>query len=163
MRNIFIVIMVIGLVLVFYGVQRAQQEEVATVDPHAGHNHPPGEHPEPSDSRTQSPATGSGSVRASQFFDLSHPGYAVYQAEGCDTCHGSDLMGTRMAPPLVEVRQHFDVASLGEYLSDPDAYILDDPRLQGLDSQYQMQVMPAYDLSDEELEALGGLILGSKR
>lgn len=162
MRNISIVIMILGLVVLVYGMQRANQEESGTVDPHAGHNHPPGEHPESSPAPTQSPATQSRSVEASQFFDFSHPGYQVYNAEGCQTCHGSNLLGTRLAPPLVDVRKHFDLASFGEYLSDPEGYILDDPRLQGLDSQYQMQVMPAYDLTDEELEALGGLILGSK-
>lgn len=162
MRNISIVVMIVGLAVLLYGLQRSQEEEPVAVDPHAGHNHPPGEHPENSPAPTQSSATESRSVRASQFFDLSHPGYQIYTGEGCATCHGSDLLGTRMAPPLVDVRKHFDLASLGEYLSDPDAYILDDPRLQGLDSQYQMQVMPAYDLTDEELAALGGLILESK-
>lgn len=155
MKNIFLVGMLVGLGFVFFGLQQAGHPSAPNPasDPHQ-HTAAP---PRPVDvNSSQSAATAAASV----VFDTSHPGYQVYTAKGCQRCHGSDLLGTRMAPALVDARQNFDRQSLGEYLADPAAYIQKDPRLKALDQRYRMQEMPAVQLSESELRQLAGLILG---
>ncbi len=149
MRNLFLIGMIVGLAFVVYGLQRADPAPVQVSPPSAPA-------PKVRLNQDRSPAA----AAATRVFDTSHPGYRVYVQKGCQRCHGQDLLGTRLAPALVDARRNFDLSTLGEYLRDPKAYIEKDQRLADLDRRYRMQEMPATKLSEEELRQLAGLILG---
>jgi cytochrome c2 len=65
----------------------------------------------------------SGSATSTVHFDNNAPGYAVYRARGCQTCHGMDALGSRMGPSLAEARLHYDRETLTAYLHDPSGVL----------------------------------------
>jgi len=157
MKNVFLVGMLVGIGFVFFGLQRANHSPQAQRTPAHVHDDEAGSSNGSMNSSSQSAAK----EAVTAVFDTSRPGYQVYMRKGCQRCHGPDLLGTRMAPALVDARKNFDKASLGEYLADPAAYTEKDPRLKAQAQRYRMQQMPSTQLSDDELDALAGLILGN--
>ena len=86
---------------------------------------------------------------------------ALYVDLGCAKCHGDSREGRRSGPPLVKIIDHWDEASLLEYLKSPKAFVESNPRLSYLDEQYPI-AMPAYpDTNEEDLRKLAQYILNS--
>ena len=86
---------------------------------------------------------------------------ALYVDLGCVKCHGENRQGQRSGPPLIKIIDHWDEASLLEYLKDPKTFVQSNPRLSYLDEQYPI-AMPAYGTTDEEqLRKLAEFILNS--
>jgi mono/diheme cytochrome c family protein len=85
-------------------------------------------------------------------------GLAVYKRENCATCHGGDMAGTPMAPPLSNLSDYWNADTLAEYMRDPEGYSATDPRLAEQNQQYSMQ-MPPFEGSDEELAAMVAWLL----
>lgn len=85
---------------------------------------------------------------------------ALYIDFGCAKCHGPDRQGQRSGPPLVDLSERWDEATLISYLRDPRSFVESNPRLSYLDEQYAI-AMPAYDNKPEEdLQKLAQLMLG---
>jgi len=74
---------------------------------------------------------------------------ALYVDLGCAKCHGDDRLGQRSGPPLVKIIDHWDEASLLEYLKSPKTFVESNPRLSYLDEQYPI-AMPGYASTNEE-------------
>ncbi|MFH1195209.1 MAG: cytochrome c [bacterium] len=70
-------------------------------------------------------------------------GMAVMRSIGCTSCHGSDLAGTKMAPSLKEISDHWNRNTLINYLRNPNSYN-SDPRFENYKLMYPNIVMPAY-------------------
>lgn len=70
-------------------------------------------------------------------------GEGVYKAANCAMCHGEELEGSRLAPALKGMAEHWDADSLAEYLVDPVGYAEDDVRLKTNKLQYKLP-MPAW-------------------
>ena len=69
--------------------------------------------------------------------------------------------GTTIGPPLIKIIDHWDEASLLEYLKSPKTFVESNPRLSYLDEQYPI-AMPAYgDTDEEQLLKLAEFILNS--
>lgn len=83
----------------------------------------------------------------------SSPGRAVYVQAGCGGCHGANLQGLQTAPPLLDLKVHWDQASLSAYLRDPATERAHNPQLQYRTEAYAAE-MPAFQGSDEELSDL---------
>jgi len=84
---------------------------------------------------------------------------ALYVDFGCVKCHGENRQGQRSGPPLVKIIDHWDEASLLEYLKDPKTFVQSNPRLSYLVEQYPI-AMPSYGTTDEEqLRKLAEFIL----
>jgi hypothetical protein len=80
-------------------------------------------------------------------------GLTVYKEANCAMCHGGDMAGTTMAPPLSNLSANWDADTLQQYMRDPESYSANDPRLDEQNKQYSMQ-MPAFDGSEDELAAM---------
>ena len=86
---------------------------------------------------------------------------ALYVDLGCAKCHGDNREGQRSGPPLVKIIDHWDEASLLEYLKSPKTFVQSNPRLSYLDEEYPI-AMPAYgDTDEEQLRILAKFILNS--
>lgn len=94
--------------------------------------------------------------------DREHPGYVVYTRRGCNVCHGPGLAGTNMGPSLLDSHEHWEAEPFGRYLANPDSSVRADERLQELDAEYSMFVMPGYRLEAEELDSLTSFILSAR-
>lgn len=79
---------------------------------------------------------------------------------GCGTCHGADLAGTKMAPPLRGLASAYSRDALINYLRNPSAY-MDSDRFRDYKEKYRNIVMPAYGNKDvKELGKLADYLLG---
>ena len=86
---------------------------------------------------------------------------ALYDDLGCAKSHGDNREGQRSGPPLIKIIDHWDEASLLEYLKSPKTFVESNPRLSYLDEQYPI-AMPAYpDTNEEDLRKLAQFILNS--
>jgi len=85
-------------------------------------------------------------------------GLTVYKEANCAMCHGGDMAGTTMAPPLNNLSANWDAETLQQYMLDPEGYSANDPRLAEQNKQYSMQ-MPAFDGSADELAAMVAWLL----
>ncbi|MEW6195718.1 MAG: cytochrome c [Bacteroidota bacterium] len=70
-------------------------------------------------------------------------GAALIKQNGCTTCHGQDLNGTKMAPALVSIKEHWTRDGLLNYLRNPSAYS-GDSRFDEYRQKYKGIVMPSY-------------------
>ena len=86
---------------------------------------------------------------------------ALYIDLGCAKCHGDARQGQRSGPPLVKIGDHWNEASLLEYLKDPKTFVKSNPRLSYLNEQYAI-AMPAFrNTNEEDLRKLAEFILNS--
>lgn len=63
---------------------------------------------------------------------------------GCITCHGNDLQGTRMGPPLQNISENWSRDKLINYLRNPTSFA-DTERFKKFEEQYPGMIMPAYN------------------
>lgn len=66
---------------------------------------------------------------------------------GCLNCHGNDLNGTPMAPPLVGMSKYYDRESLIAYLRNPEKNKTG-ARFDEYKTKYASGVMPSYGNKD---------------
>lgn len=66
---------------------------------------------------------------------------------GCLNCHGNDLNGTPMAPPLIGLAKFYDRESLIAYLRNPDKNKTG-ARFDEYKTKYASGVMPSYGNKD---------------
>lgn len=62
---------------------------------------------------------------------------------GCTSCHGENLEGTKLAPQLVQISEHWSRDGLLNYLRNPSAYN-GDARFDAYRQTYKNVVMPSY-------------------
>ncbi|MFN0243985.1 MAG: c-type cytochrome [Planctomycetota bacterium] len=86
-------------------------------------------------------------------------GAALFQKNGCATCHSADGRGTALGPKLVGVAVHWKRDTLVEYLKDPQAYAAKDARLAAQGKQYMMPMTKFGMLPREQLAALADHVL----
>ena len=70
-------------------------------------------------------------------------GLTLIQQNGCITCHGQSLDGTKMAPALVNIKEHWSRDALINYLRNPSAYS-GDKRFDEYREKYKNIMMPSY-------------------
>jgi len=81
---------------------------------------------------------------------------------GCTTCHGTDLKGTRMGPPLFGLREHWGRDNLINYLRNPNSYA-DTERFKEQQKQYPGLMMPSFSNIDvKELGRIADYLLELK-
>ena len=71
---------------------------------------------------------------------------------GCITCHGNELQGTRMGPPLRNIAEYWSRDKLINYLRNPSSFT-DTERFMKFKEQYPGMIMPAF--SHIEVKELG--------
>jgi cytochrome c2 len=74
---------------------------------------------------------------------------------GCTNCHGSDLAGTKMAPALKNLSEHWGKESLLNYLRNPNDF-MDDARFQEYREKYPNQIMPPF--GNKNIKDLGKIV-----
>ena len=84
---------------------------------------------------------------------------ASYIDLGCAKCHGPAREGRRSGPPLVKIEDHWDEASLMQYLRDPKTFVEANPRLSYMDEQYPIAMPPFANTDEEQLRELAIFIL----
>jgi cytochrome c553 len=77
-------------------------------------------------------------------------GAEIYRLQNCANCHGEAREGTRLGPPLADLRAHWSAARLAEYFLDPRPVIEQDARLVELDRSFGSSDMGRYDNLDLE-------------
>jgi cytochrome c553 len=77
---------------------------------------------------------------------------------GCARCHGQELAGTRLGPPLMGLDSVWSEESLIEYLINPADFRAREPRLQELGTRFSVH-MPRTPMSDEARRELARYIL----
>jgi len=87
------------------------------------------------------------------------PGREVFLEHGCAQCHGPDGHGSRTAPALDGLDQHWTPAALEAFLLDPRGSAASSPRLQALDERYLGAMPPVGGLSRDDLDALLAYLL----
>jgi len=89
-------------------------------------------------------------------------GEELVQQFNCNSCHGTTLNGTTMAPSLVGLASYYDRDKLINYLRNPNAY-LDQERFVTYKNKFKNIVMPAYGNKDvKELGKIADYLLGLK-
>jgi cytochrome c2 len=74
-------------------------------------------------------------------------GRAVWEAEECAACHGSDRRGTVIGPSLEGVGERWRREELERFLVDPTAGLADNPRLAAMTERYEVD-MPGVQQAD---------------
>jgi mono/diheme cytochrome c family protein len=87
-------------------------------------------------------------------------GEAVYAAQGCALCHGSDATGTSHGPTLFGKASFWDREKLVAYLKAPIAYAEQDPRLAEQKKRYSLPMRAFDKVPEEELGAVAEYVLG---
>lgn len=78
---------------------------------------------------------------------------------GCRNCHGQNLEGTKMAPPLVGLKENWSKDQLTNYLRNPSSY-MDSKRFQEFQQQYPNMVMPSFNnINVQELGKISEYLL----
>lgn len=70
-------------------------------------------------------------------------GLSLIKQNGCLTCHGQELEGTKMAPAIVSLKENWSRDGLINYLRNPSSYS-GDKRFQEYKLKYKNIVMPSY-------------------
>jgi mono/diheme cytochrome c family protein len=93
------------------------------------------------------------------------PVMPLYLRGNCHSCHGPQLGGTQLGPALKDLREHWNLESLVEYLQNPQAVTDRTPRLRERRSLYPMRMPPAAQagLSREEIRTLAAWLLAEDR
>jgi cytochrome c2 len=84
----------------------------------------------------------------------------LYVSLGCAKCHGADREGMRSGPPLENLADRWQEATLIEYLREPKVFVESNPRLKYLDEQYPIAMPPYPKTPEEDLRSVIGLIMG---
>ncbi|GAB4288915.1 MAG: hypothetical protein Kow0098_06530 [Ignavibacteriaceae bacterium] len=71
---------------------------------------------------------------------------------GCISCHGTDLNGTKLAPPLSGLSEYWSRDELINYLRNPQAYMSSE-RFREYKQKYPGSIMPAY--GNKNIQELG--------
>jgi cytochrome c2 len=74
---------------------------------------------------------------------------------GCTNCHGGDLGGTKLAPALKNLSEHWGKESLLNYLRNPNDFMTDD-RFKEYRNKYPGQIMP--DFGEKNIKDLGKIV-----
>lgn len=74
--------------------------------------------------------------------DTQRAGWQEYVELDCAKCHGQYREGTRTAPPLVDLADHWDADTLVSYLTDPNAMLDKNPHLLRLVERYSLRMPP---------------------
>jgi len=90
-------------------------------------------------------------------------GAELYASVGCSTCHGPDLKGGKLAPPITPIHPEWTRAALIEYLADPQTYAAKSPRLSEMKKKYMMPMQPYAMLSAADRGSLADYVLGGGR
>jgi mono/diheme cytochrome c family protein len=98
-------------------------------------------------------------------------GWRSYFDLGCAKCHGDNREGTRTAPPLIGLADHWTADRIVSYLSDPNAMVTSDARLARLAERYTLRMPPvsgkapgyARQANDARLGALAAYLLSDPR
>ncbi|MGK9368265.1 c-type cytochrome [Melioribacter sp. Ez-97] len=72
---------------------------------------------------------------------------SLIRQTGCVSCHGQNLEGTKIAPALTNIKEHWTRDGLINYLRNPSSYSGDD-RFKEYKLKYKNIVMPAYNNMD---------------
>lgn len=86
-------------------------------------------------------------------------GPALYEKGLCSVCHGDDRKGNENAPPLVNLKAHWDEDALTAYLKDPAKVRANDPRMGKLSETYDSLDMPPWEAPESERRALATWLL----
>jgi mono/diheme cytochrome c family protein len=87
-------------------------------------------------------------------------GAQLYASFGCVSCHGADLSGTTLAPPLLNVNEHWGRDNLISYLRNPSSFMNSD-RFKECRKKYPSQIMPSYNNKDvKDLGKIADYLLG---
>ena len=87
------------------------------------------------------------------------PGKAVFDNYNCAQCHGAQGEGSKLAPAIDKLGEHFTKAQLIEYLKNPMEYAKQDPRLNEQKKGYP-SMMPNYEfIGEEKLSDLADYLL----
>lgn len=85
-------------------------------------------------------------------------GAEVYAAAGCASCHGADLGGRKMGPPLTGIAPYWTMDEMVRWLKDPSSAYGKD-RLVEIGREYGIVMPPAVGLTEAELIALSRWLL----
>jgi cytochrome c551/c552 len=78
---------------------------------------------------------------------------------GCITCHGVDLNGTQMGPPLQNISQNWKRDDLINYLRNPNSYMSTE-RFKAYQEKYPNVIMPPFNHVDvKELGRIADYLL----
>ena len=81
---------------------------------------------------------------------------------GCITCHGIDLQGTRMGPPLHNIAEFWSRDKLINYLRNPTSFS-DTERFKKFEDQFPGMIMPAFgNIEVKELGKIADYLLQLK-
>ncbi|AFN73917.1 hypothetical protein MROS_0674 [Melioribacter roseus P3M-2] len=72
---------------------------------------------------------------------------SLIRQTGCVSCHGQNLEGTKIAPALTNIKDHWTRDGLINYLRNPSSYSGDE-RFKEYKIKYKNIVMPAYNNMD---------------
>jgi len=86
-------------------------------------------------------------------------GAKVYRAESCAGCHGEELRGGRLAPPLHGLTRHWDEEELVGFLRDPTGFARDNSRIRGLAARFPSKMPPVGTSDPTRLRALALFLL----
>ena len=81
-------------------------------------------------------------------------GESLYDEWDCSVCHGDAGEGSDLGPTLSGLDSNWKLDELAEYISEPERFIADDPRLQKLKTAFPDMAMPAYDAIPAESRRL---------
>ena len=82
-------------------------------------------------------------------------GAQLFSNFGCVNCHGNDLAGTVLAPPLRNLKEHWGRDNLISYLRNPSSFMNSD-RFKEFREKYPGQIMPSY--SNKNVKDLGRIV-----
>ncbi len=97
--------------------------------------------------------------------DDNEAGYSLYRRGACHTCHGPELAGSQLGPPLAGLATHWDVDGLVELMLDPAGVVALTPRLRERAGMYIMKMPPATQsgLSRDQIRELATWLLAEDR
>ncbi len=88
-------------------------------------------------------------------------GRLVFETEGCGACHGDQLEGTEIGPPLTGVASHWRRPDLEAFLKEPAPILVSDPRLIELGRHFEVDMPGVSAASDPEVADLAVYLLSS--
>ncbi len=86
-------------------------------------------------------------------------GAALFKQQNCVQCHGPDGSGTNLGPTLHGKKVFWTREKLASYLSDPQAVIRGDARLEAQAGQYMLPMVKFVGLTQAQRLALADHVL----
>lgn len=77
-------------------------------------------------------------------------GAELYALVRCDSCHGRAGEGTFLAPPLRDLRAHWEPELLADYLRNPAPFLASDKRLGAMSQRYTANMRAFAELGPAE-------------